>query len=197
MDSHRLFLLLILAIAGERLFELSLSLRNRRRALALGGVESGQGHYPWMVLIHTLLLVAAPLEVFVLNRPFLPALGIPMLALVAGTMALRYWAISALGDRWNTRIIVLPGVPAVAGGPYRYLRHPNYLAVVVEVAALPLVHTAWITALVFSALNAMVLRVRIAAEERALAAGSAYQEVFADRPRFLPRWGSSTDTLPR
>lgn len=190
MDSRRLFLLLILAVAGERLFELSLSLRNRRRALALGGIESGQGHYPWMVLIHTLLLIAAPLEVFLLNRPFLPALGIPMLALVAGTMALRYWAISALGHRWNTRIIVLPGVPAVAGGPYRYLRHPNYLAVVVEVFALPLVHTAWITALVFSALNTMVLRVRIAAEERALAAGSSYQETFARRPGLLPRLGS-------
>lgn len=190
MDSRHLYLLLILAIAGERLSELSLSLRNRRRALALGGVESGQGHYPWMVLIHTLLLIAAPLEVFLLGRPFLPALGIPMLALVASTMALRYWAISALGPRWNTRIIVLPGVPAVAGGPYRYLRHPNYLAVVVEVFALPLVHTAWITALVFSALNALVLRVRIAAEERALAAGSAYQETLGGRPGLLPRWGS-------
>jgi methyltransferase len=190
MDSRRLFLLVILAVAGERLLELSLSLRNRRRALALGGIESGQGHYPWMVLIHSLLLIAAPLEVFVLDRPFIPALGFTMLALVAGTMALRYWAISALGERWNTRIIVLPGVPAVAGGPYRYLRHPNYLAVVLEVAALPLVHTAWITALVFSALNAMVLRVRIAAEERALGASSAYRETLGGRPGLLPRWRS-------
>ena len=186
MDSRLLFLLLILAVAGERLYELVLSLRNGRRAQAQGGVESGQGHYPWLVSVHTLLLIAAPLEVWLLDRRFQPALGGPMFAVVLGTMALRYWAIAALGERWNTRVIVMPGVPAVATGPYRFLRHPNYVAVTLEVAALPLVHTAWITALMFSALNAVLLRVRIVTEERALAAHSSYQETLGDRPRFLP-----------
>lgn len=186
MDSRRLFVLLILAVAGERLYELALSLRNRRRALAQGGVESGQGHYPWMVLVHSLLLIAAPLEVWFLDRRFQPVVGALLFAIVLGTMALRYWAITTLGERWNTRVIVMPAVPAVATGPYRFLRHPNYVAVTLEVAALPLVHSAWLTALVFSALNALLLRVRIAAEERALAAHSSYQDTLGALPRFLP-----------
>ena len=186
MTSPALFTLLILAVAAERLFEVALSERNRRRAIARGGVESGQGHYPFMVLVHTLLLLAAPLEVFLLERTLERPLAIAMLLLVAGTMTLRYWAIASLGDRWNTRIVVEPGVPAVATGPYRFLRHPNYLAVTVEVAALPLVHSAWLTALVFSVLNAWLLRVRIAAEERALALHSNYQATHGDRPRLLP-----------
>ena len=91
-----------------------------------------------------------------------------MLILVALSMSLRYWAISSLGRRWNTRVVVLPGVPLVAAGPYRYLRHPNYVAVIVEIFALPLVHSAWLTAVVFTLLDLVVLRTRIAVEERAL-----------------------------
>jgi methyltransferase len=92
-----------------------------------------------------------------------------MLALVLGSQALRWWCISTLGPQWNTRIVIVPSMSAVATGPYRWLRHPNYLAVVVEGAALPLVHTAWITAVVFTVLNALLLRVRIVAEQHALA----------------------------
>jgi methyltransferase len=188
MASRQFFALLILAVAVERLGELALSQRNRRRALARGAVESGQGHYAVMVVVHTLLLAAAPLEVWFLGRSFWPALGWPMLALVGLTMALRYWAIATLGEHWNTRILVVPGVRAVSHGPYRFLRHPNYVAVTIEVAALPLVHSAWCSALLFSVANALLLAVRIAAEERALAAHSAYQETLGERPRFLPRW---------
>ena len=114
-------------------------------------------------------------------------LGFPMLGLVASTMALRYWAIAALGRRWTTRVVVLPDLPVVTGGPYRFLRHPNYLAVAIEVAALPLVHTAWFTALVWSAANALVLRARIAAEEAALRAASDYDGAMAGRPALVPR----------
>jgi methyltransferase len=123
-----------------------------------------------MAAVHTLLLVSCVVEVQAFDRPFLPWLGWPMLAVVAGTQALRWWCVRTLGRQWNTRIVVVPGLALVRRGPYRLLRHPNYVAVVVEVAALPLVHTAWLTALVFTLLNAVVLSVRIPAEQRALAA---------------------------
>jgi methyltransferase len=183
----QLFLGVIGAVALERLGELALSLRNLRWARERGGVEAGRGHYPWMVALHTALLAAAPLEVWYFHRRWIPSLGWTMLALVMATMALRYWAIAALGRRWNTRVVIVPGEPPVLGGPYRFLRHPNYLAVVLEIAALPLIHAAWLTALLFSLANAWILRVRIAAEEKALNAASDYESAFAGRPRLLPR----------
>jgi methyltransferase len=167
------YVLLILAVGFERLAELRLSLRHARWAMARGGVETGQGHYPWMVLLHTGLLVGCLVEVLVAHRPFLPWLGWPMLAVVLLAQALRWWCIGTLGVRWNTRVIVVPGLPLVTGGPYRFLRHPNYLAVVAEGVALPLVHTGWITATVFTALNAWLLTVRIRCETRALALAAA------------------------
>ena len=112
-------------------------------------------------------------EVWVLDRPFLPVLGWTMVALVLATQALRWWCIGTLGRRWNTLIVVVPGMPLVDRGPYRWLRHPNYVAVVVEGIALPMVHTAWITAVMFTVLNAVLLRVRIRAEEDALAQATA------------------------
>jgi methyltransferase len=93
-----------------------------------------------------------------------------MMLLLAGATGLRYWTITTLGERWTTRVLVRPGVPLVTRGPYRWLRHPNYLAVVIEIAALPLVHGAWLTAVIFSVLNAALLMVRIAAENEALGA---------------------------
>lgn len=167
-------------VALERLAELVVSTRHARRAFAEGGVESGRGHYPAMVALHTGLLVGALIEVVVADRPFLPALGWPMLGLVLLSQALRWWCIRTLGPRWNTRVIVVPGAPLVAAGPYRlpWLRHPNYVAVVVEGLALPLVHTAWITALVFTVLDVPLLATRIRCEERALA-GVAPREAAA------------------
>jgi methyltransferase len=159
---------LVALVVVARGVELAVSERNRRWSLAQGGVESGAGHYPVMVLLHTGLLIGAVVEVLALDRPFLPWLGWPMLALLVASHALRWWCISTLGKQWCTRIVVVPGLPAVTSGPYRFLRHPNYLAVVLEGIALPLVHTAWITAAVFTVANAALLRVRIAAEERAL-----------------------------
>ncbi|HXT51528.1 MAG TPA: isoprenylcysteine carboxylmethyltransferase family protein [Thermoanaerobaculia bacterium] len=166
--SRPLFLLLIAAVAIERLVELVISRRHERALRARGAVESGGGHYPLMVAVHAALLAGAAAEVLLLDRPFLPRLGWPMLALVAATMTLRYWVIATLGERWTTRVLVLPNAPLVAGGPYRWLRHPNYLAVAVEVFALPLVHTAWLTALVCGAANLAVLALRIRVENAAL-----------------------------
>jgi methyltransferase len=137
-----------------------------------------------MVVVHTLFPFACVGEVLILKRPFPGALGLAALAVSLGAQALRWWAITTLGWRWNTRIIVVPGSSPVTGGPYRFLRHPNYLAVILEMASIPLVHGAWLTALVFSALNAVLLAVRIPAEERAL--GQPYAEAFEGRSRLLP-----------
>ena len=163
------YLALLGLVALERLAELIVSTRNARRAMAMGGVESGQGHYPVMVALHTGLLLGCAVEVVVADRPFIPWLGWSMLVLVVLAQALRWWCIRTLGVRWNTRVIVVPGLPLVTGGPYRWLRHPNYVAVVVEGIALPLVHTAWVTAVVFTALNIPLLAVRLRCEEAALA----------------------------
>lgn len=169
------YLALLLLVGAERLFELRLSRRNAARTMARGGVEHGRGHFVWMAALHAAFLPACALEVVLLDRPFLPVLGLPMLGLALAAQALRYWAVGALGTRWNVRVIVLPGEPLVRSGPYRWIRHPNYLAVAIEGFALPLVHTAWVTAVAFTALNAALLRVRIRCENAALA-GAAPEE---------------------
>jgi methyltransferase len=163
------YVLLVLAVGLERLAELAVSRRNTAWSRQRGGREFGAGHYRVMVVLHTALLAGCLVEVLVAGRSFLPALGWPMLAVVVASQGLRWWCIATLGPQWNTRVIVVPGLSRVAAGPYRWIRHPNYVAVVAEGLALPLVHTAWITALVFTVLNAAVLRVRIATEDSALA----------------------------
>lgn len=165
-----LYTLLVLATGGERIAELIVSSRNAAWSFARGGVEFGRGHFPPMVALHTGLLLACLAEVWFGDRPFIPWLGWPMLALVLASQALRWWCIAALGPRWNTRVIIVRDLPLVTRGPYRWLKHPNYVAVMVEGFALPLVHTAWITAIAFTALNAvLLLAVRIPCENRALA----------------------------
>jgi methyltransferase len=164
------FVVLLLAVALERLVELAVAKRNERWSRDRGAIETGAGHYPFMVVLHTGLLVGALLEAALADRPFIPALGWPMLVLVIAAQALRWWCIATLGPQWNTRIFVVPGAPRITGGPYRFLPHPNYVAVVVEGFALPLVHTAWVTALVFTVLNAGLMRARITAENDALGA---------------------------
>ena len=161
------YVVLIAAVAVERLAELVISKRNLGWAWARAGREHGFGHYPFMVVLHTGLLVACLIEAA--HRSFIPALGWPMIAVVVLAQALRWWCITVLGPRWNTRVIVVPGLPLVERGPYRWLRHPNYVAVVLEGIALPLVHSAWITAVVFTVVNAGLLRVRISSENAALA----------------------------
>jgi len=159
---------LILAVAVERLAELIVAKRNARWAFAQGGKEFGHDHYPIMVTIHTALLLGCLVEPWALHRPFIPWLGWPMLGVVALSQVLRWWCVTTLGRRWNTRVIVLPDAPLVRQGPYRWLHHPNYVAVVAEGIALPLVHTAWLTAVAFTLANAMLLRVRLRVENSAL-----------------------------
>lgn len=168
MTSQVWFTLLVALVGVERLAEMVVAKRNAAWSFARGGIETGRGHWPVMVLIHAGLLVGAVVEVWVFDRPFIPWLGWTMLALVVAAQMLRWWCITTLGPQWNARVIVVPGAERVTSGPYRWMRHPNYVAVVVEGFALPLVHTAWVTALVFTALNAGVLTMRLRAENEAL-----------------------------
>ncbi|MCB5909265.1 isoprenylcysteine carboxyl methyltransferase family protein [Streptomyces pinistramenti] len=162
------YVLLVLLVAAERLAELVTARRNAAWSRRRGALEYGRGHYPVMVLLHTGLLAGCLAETGWADRPFVPALGWPLLVLTAAAQALRWWCIGTLGPRWNTRVLVVPGLPLVTGGPYRLLRHPNYLAVVVEGVALPLVHSAWITALCFALANLPLLAVRLRCENAAL-----------------------------
>jgi methyltransferase len=163
------YVVLIAAVAVERLAEMVVAERNRAWSYARGGAEFGAGHYPVMVVLHAALLVGCLVEPIVLHRPFIPALGWPMLAIVVAAQALRWWCITSLGRQWNTRVIIIPGADRITGGPYRYVPHPNYVAVIAEGVALPLVHTAWLTAVVFTMLNAVLLTARINVENAALA----------------------------
>jgi methyltransferase len=163
------YLLLIAAVAIERGVELVVSKRNLAWSMQRGGTEFGFGHYPAMVVLHTAFLVGCVAEPLLLHRPFIPALGWPMFAIVVGAQALRWWCITTLGPQWNTRVIVVPDAPRVVGGPYRWIPHPNYVAVVIEGVALPMVHSAWMTAIAFTALNALLLRTRLRVENAALA----------------------------
>jgi methyltransferase len=163
--------LLVLAVglvAGQRLLELRLSRRHERILRARGAVERGGGHYPLMVGLHVMWLLSTLVE-GILRGPGLPAYWPIPLALFLLVQPLRYWAIFSLGEYWNTRVLIVPGTRLVRRGPYRYLRHPNYVVVFVEIATFPLIFGAWVTALIFSILNAALLYVRIREENRALA----------------------------
>jgi methyltransferase len=170
MSSALLYVFFMGATALERLVEVVVSKRNAAWSFARGGTEHGKGHFPAMVILHTAFLIACPAEVWLLDRPFLPWLGWPLVVLALCTQVLRWWCIHTLGPRWNTRVIIVPDLPRITGGPYRHLRHPNYVVVVAEGLILPLIHSAWITAVAFTILNACLLRVRIRCEEEALAA---------------------------
>lgn len=168
IDTRLAFAGLVGLVAVQRLVELRISNQHVRQALARGGIEAGAGTYRSMVVLHATALAAAPLEVLLCRRPWIPRLGLVMLVLLAAAQVLRYWAIRTLGPRWMTRVICVPGDHLVTAGPYRLMRHPNYAAVVIEFAALPLVHTAWVTAILSSVANGAVLRRRIGIEEEAL-----------------------------
>src|SRR5580704_2439712 len=159
-------------IACERVAELVVSGRHAKGLLRRGGVEYGFGHFPVMIVLHVGLIAGCVLEPVLGHRTFVPALGWPMLALTVAANVLRWWCISTLGERWTARVIVLPGEPLVRSGPYRWFAHPNYAAVIIEGAALPLAGSAYITATVFTVLNAVLLTVRIRCEARALTAAA-------------------------
>jgi methyltransferase len=182
--SEHAYLLLLALLAGERVIELFISRRNARRALLQGGIEVGQGHYRVMVIMHTLFLASCAAESIFIAHAIAPIVSMIALAGAFVAQILRYAAVVTLGPRWNTRIIVVPGATPVTRGLYRWIRHPNYIAVVIEIAALPMIRGSWITAVVFTLANALVLAVRIPAEERAL--GADYSIAFGGVARFFP-----------
>jgi methyltransferase len=179
------YLGIIAALTLERGVELYIARRNAARAFAAGAVEIGQGHYRVMVAFHGAFLVACAMESVARGSGGSVAVAVPAIAAEIFAQFLRYWVIYTLGPRWNTRIIVFPEAEPVTSGPFRFARHPNYLAVAIEMVAVPLIGGAWVTAIVFSLGNAILMMVRIPAEERAL--GQPYAGAFSALPRFLPR----------
>ena len=184
MISLRTYLIILALLIVERIFELDLARRNARRAFERGAIEVGQTHYRVMVAFHTLFIASCAAEAIFFPHS-LPGL-VAWIALFAQVcaQALRYWAVATLGERWNTRIVVTPEKTPVTTGPYRFMRHPNYLAVVIEIAAVPLIGSAIFTAIIFSIGNALILAVRIPAEERAM--GEGYADALGSRRRFIP-----------
>jgi methyltransferase len=188
MALSTIFFLALLALVGlARLAELGVSRRHQRQ-LARGGIgQHFDPRYPWMVALHAGVLAGAALEVVWLGRPFVPALAAPAAVMFLLATGLRWWAIRALGAHWNVQVMDSVSLGVVATGPFRWVRHPNYLGVFIEMAALPLIHGAWITALLGAAGNAWVLRNRLRVEEPVLEAHPQYRAAMSGKARFLPR----------
>jgi methyltransferase len=159
---------LVVLLALQRIVELRLSSRHEAIIRSRGGREHAAWQIQAMKVLHAGWFIAMLLEVYVLRRPFIPGLSLlALLTLIAG-QSLRYAAIRSLDWRWTVKVMTLPGLPLVRKGIYRYLRHPNYLGVVLEILAVPLLHSAYSTAIVFSLLNLLLLCARIRTEDRAL-----------------------------
>lgn len=181
------YLLLLGAVGVGRLLELRLSKRNQRRLAAQGVARLAEPHFRWMVLVHVGVLVSAALEAALLHRRFIPGLALAMGLLFVLANGLRWWVIRTLSEHWNVGVMASARLGVVTRGPFRWVRHPNYLAVFIELLALPLIYTAWITALVGGVAHVWVLRRRLAVEEAVLAANPGYQAAMGAKPRFLPR----------
>jgi methyltransferase len=180
------YTLFLAAVGAGRLIEMGVSRRRQRALAARGVVKLAEPHFRRMVLLHGGVLAGAALEVWLLGRPFIPALGIPMIALFILANLLRWWVIRTMAEHWNVQVMNSIALGVVTDGPFRWIRHPNYLAVFVELLAAPLIHTAWLTALIGGLVHILVLRRRIAVEEAVLLASPAYQAAMAHKPRFLP-----------
>lgn len=169
MNIDILFTVLILLVSVERILELIISKRNLRWSFDQGGIEHGRSHYKYMVTIHVGLLVGCLVEVWLTRPEINPLLSWTMFALAMASQGLRWWCISTLGKQWNTLVVIIPGLTLIKNGPYKWFKHPNYVAVVIEGLALPMVGFAWRTALIFTFLNIFVLTARLKIENKALA----------------------------
>ena len=181
-----LFLLLVAAVGACRLIELRLSKRHQRALAERGAPVLAEPVFRAMVALHTGILFAAVVEVLLLDRPATATVAIPALIAVGLANALRFWVIAALGIHWNVRVVPSMPLGVVTSGPYRFVRHPNYVAVFVELVALPLVHGAYLTAVAGAALHVVILQRRIQLEEATLMADAGYRAAFAHKPRFIP-----------
>ncbi len=181
------FLVLLAAVAALRVVELIISRQHQRTLTERGVRKIAEPYFHWMVLVHIGVLAGAAVEVILLRRPFYPVLGTVMGLLFLCANLVRWWVIRTLGAHWNVQVMDSARLGVVTGGPYRYVRHPNYAAIFAELIALPMIHTAWLTALAGAAGQIFVLSRRLAVEEAVLSADPGYREAMAQKPRFLPR----------
>ena len=182
-----LYVSLLGLVAIGRLLELTHSRRNQRRLAAAGSAKSPEPGYKWMVALHCAILAGCAIEVTWLQRPWIPWLGLPALLIFLTANAARWWVIRTLGTRWNVEVMSASRLGVVTNeGPYRWVRHPNYTAVFAEMLALPLIHTAWITAIAGAICHILVLQRRVQLEESVMMQDPLWRRTFATRPRFLP-----------
>jgi methyltransferase len=180
------FLGLLLAVALLRIVELQISRRHQQEMIARGAAKVDEPRFRWMVVLHTAMLIGAALEVVFLKRPFIPALAAAMFLIFLVANCVRWWVIRTLGNHWNVQVMDSTSLGVITSGPFRYVRHPNYAAVFSEMVALPLIHTAWITAAVGSLAHVIVLSQRLATEEQVLLANPEYRASMGQKPRFIP-----------
>ena len=188
MDVGRIAYLVLLVAAGAgRLVEMGISRRNQRRLMEQGAERVSDPRFPWMVILHVGVFVAAGVEVVALQRPLIPALAVSMGTLFLLSNVLRWWVMVTLRSHWNIQVMDSSRLGVVSSGPYRWVRHPNYAAVFVELISLPLVYSAWITASVAVIGHIWVLHNRLAVEDPVLLANPGYRAAMGGKPRFLPR----------
>lgn len=185
-ETARLYLILLLLVAAGRLVELRVSRQHQIRLRATGSLTIAEPQYFWMAVFHGALLIACAVEVVVLNRQWYSLIGWTALVLFLASNALRWWAIRTLGTRWTVRVMSPSRLGPVTMGPYRYVRHPNYTAVFLEMLALPLIHSAWLTAVAGTIAHVFILRNRVRLEESILMQDVAYRMAFERKPRFFP-----------
>jgi len=181
-----LYLILLFGVAAMRIFELRISKKHQQEISARGGCKVKDPVFLWMAMFHTVVLIAAGAEVVFLHRPLIPALALPMIALFIFANIVRWWVIRTLGEHWNVQVMDSTRLGVITTGPFRYVRHPNYAAVFVEMIALPLIHSAWITALAGAIAHTIVLTRRLSTEERVLFADPDYAAAMSSKPRFFP-----------
>ncbi|MDE3839327.1 hypothetical protein C0966_08160 [Bacillus methanolicus] len=179
------FWLFISVIIIQRILELIVAKQNEKWMKSQGAVEFGQKHYPIIVFVHILFFFVLITEVQSFHKDISPLWPLLLVAFLAA-QAIRIWALLSLGRYWNTKILVLPGASVVKKGPYRYLKHPNYLVVALEFIIIPLMFHAFFTAILFSLLNIFVLSIRIPVEEKALTKFTEYELSFKKKNRFVP-----------
>jgi methyltransferase len=180
------FLALLCLVALLRLYELRISRRHQQEMTAHGASKVEEPRFRWMVLLHTGVLIGAACEVVFLHRPLIPVLAAVCFLIFVAANVVRWWVIRTLGEHWNVQVMNSTGLGVVTSGPFRYVRHPNYAAVFVEMLVLPLIHTAWITALLGTAAHVLVLSQRLATEEKVLFSNAHYRDAMSGKPRFLP-----------
>ena len=180
------YLILLAIVALLRLYELRISRRHQQDMIARGASKVDEPHFRWMVVLHTGVLIGAAAEVVLLKRPFIPLLAAVCFPLFLAANAVRWWVIRTLGEHWNVQVMNSTGLGVITSGPFRYVRHPNYAAVFTEMLVLPLIHTAWITAILGSAAHILVLSQRLSTEEKVLFSDAHYRDAMSGKPRFLP-----------